>query len=146
MAKAGAFTTTARKKNIRRIRVRKAAFFQETDVDTSGALAPEDQARAKIAQCVQHFDIESHPVWSEVIGHHPGASLFVTEASPESVEILSSGEFTTRAHLLVDVPVKYPDGFETEGSVTIPAFVTGRLEYNGDVVFKEFKLSVNHLA
>jgi hypothetical protein len=108
--------------------------------------APTEPASVHVAEFVRSFDVQKHPSWNEVKKGHPKASLFVTECSPDSVEIGSSGKFSTRAQLLVDVPVKYSDGFEVEGSMTVPAFVTGTLKNNGEVVIKEFKLSVNHPA
>jgi hypothetical protein len=107
---------------------------------------PTEPASVHVAAFVRSFDVQKHPSWNEVKKDHPKASLFVTECSPDSVEIESGGKFSTRAQLLVDVPVKYPDGFEVEGSMTVPAFVTGTLKNNGDVVIKEFRLSVDHPA
>ncbi|WP_262267220.1 MULTISPECIES: hypothetical protein [Microvirga] len=107
---------------------------------------PTEPDTVHVAAFVRSFDVQKHPSWNEVKKDHPKASLFVTECSPDSVEIESGGKFSTRAQLLVDVPVKYPDGFEVEGSMTVPAFVTGTLKNNGDVVIKEFRLSVDHPA
>jgi len=99
-----------------------------------------------VAAFVRSFDVQKHLSWNEVKKDHPKASLFVTECSPDSVEIESGGKFSTCAQLLVDVPVKYSDGFEVEGSMTVPTFVTGTLKNNGDIVIKECRLSVNHPA
>jgi hypothetical protein len=105
---------------------------------------PTESDSEHVATFVRSFDVQKHPSWNEVKKDYPKASLFVTECSPDSVEIQSGGKFSTRAQLLVDVPVKYPDGFEVEGSMTVPAFITGTLKNNGDVVIKEFRLSVNN--
>ncbi|QRM34879.1 hypothetical protein [Microvirga sp. VF16] len=107
---------------------------------------PTEPDSVHVAAFVRDFDVQKHPSWNAVKKDHPKASLFVTECSPDSVEIESGGKFSTRAQLLVDVPVKYPDGFEVEGSMTVPAFVTGTLKNNGDVVIKEFRLSMDHPA
>jgi hypothetical protein len=107
---------------------------------------PTEPDTVYVAAFVRSFDVQKHPSWNEVKKDHPRASLFVTECSPDSVEIEAGGKFSTRAQLLVDVPVRYPDGFEVEGSMTVPAFVTGTLKNNGSVVIKEFRLSVDHPA
>jgi len=107
---------------------------------------PSEDDASRIADFIQHFDVQRHPAWKTLTKEYPGASLFVIECSADSVEIKSDGGFSTRAQLLIDVPVKYPDGFVTEGSITVPTFVTGILTNDGGVVIDELRLGLNHSA
>ncbi|MBD2745939.1 hypothetical protein IC232_04420 [Microvirga sp. BT688] len=101
-------------------------------------------AADRVADHIRNFQVDQHPFWKEVTKEYPDAKLFAVECSPTSVAIDASGNFSTRARLIVHIPHRFEDGFETYGSMTIPSFVTGTLHDDGEITITEFRLSVNH--
>ena len=98
----------------------------------------------RVADHIRNFQVDQHSSWKEVTKEYPEAKLFAVECSPTSVAIDASGIFTTRARLIIHIPHRFDDGFETFGSMTVPSFITGNLHEDGTITINEFRLSVNH--
>ncbi len=103
-----------------------------------------DNVLLQIAKSIRELDAQKHTSWKAVTAEYPEATLYGIECSPTSVAIDKEGDFSVRARLVIHVPFVRSDGTKSYGSRTVPAFVKGTRNDDGQIAIKELRLSVNH--